>query len=219
MFQLSDFGLSYLDFAWRVRQLLFHVSASLSLDYICLCLLSYLCLECIYLCSVSQSLEFICLSLLSTAFGLCLHWALFHSAWTYGPRIVPQHLGRVCFAFQSLGMWLCTACHCPECLCLSPAWPQSCPGIPGLSPTLPCPVPPRFWSLPVCSKEGSDINWVAWHEVLHHSKICPRSATGKSNLCGHRERGPPNSQTAKHGHAQLVIFLIKIERGKNNQIL
>lgn len=73
LLQLGDFGVSYPDFAWRVGQLLFRVSASLSLDYICLCLLSYLCLECVYLCSVSQSLEFICLSLLSTAFGLCLH--------------------------------------------------------------------------------------------------------------------------------------------------
>lgn len=73
LLQLGDFGVGYLNFAWRVRLLLFHVSASLSLDYICLCLLSYLCLECVYLCSVSQSLEFICLSLLSTAFGLCLH--------------------------------------------------------------------------------------------------------------------------------------------------
>lgn len=109
LLQLGGFGVSCLDFAWRVRQLLFHLSASLSFNCICLCLLFYLCLECAYLCSVSQSLGFICPSLLSTAFGLCLHWALSHSVWTSWDQTLPHSIWTMFVLLSRASIWLATA--------------------------------------------------------------------------------------------------------------
>lgn len=83
----------------RVKQLLFQLSASLSLDYIGVCLLFYLRLECVYLCSVSQGLEFICLRLLSIAFGLCLLCALFHWVWTLWAWVSSTDFGLCLFCF------------------------------------------------------------------------------------------------------------------------
>lgn len=71
----------------------------------------------------------VCLSVLCfTELGVYLPEFAFHRVCTelhfiqsglHGPRFVPQLLDYVCFAFQSLRMWLYMACHCPaECLCL-----------------------------------------------------------------------------------------------------
>lgn len=152
---------SSLDFAWRVRQLLFHLSASLSLDYICLCLLFYLCLECVYLCSVSQSVGFICLSLLSIAFGPCLHWALFHSVWTSWAQVCSTAFGLCLFCIpvpaHAAGRGLPLPCWVSVCIVVTQSTLLCCLGLClAVWYYPPCPMP-CFWSeLIYGKKEISD---------------------------------------------------------------
>lgn len=121
--------------------------------------------------SVSFSLD-LWAQVCSTAFGLCL------------------------FCFPEPGNVAVHSLPVPQSVCLSVlclAWELSWATLALITCLAQCLRSGVF--LPVFAvKEGSDINWVAWHEVLHQSKICPRSAAGKSNLCGAREGGPPNSQ-------------------------